>query len=141
VAPQPLVLAARQDACTPSCRMDLSRCMGIGGSAIIAQPTKAELGRWQVEDKFSPYAKELLAKVIAFVEVDGLSALALLMFITCYILQEEVVPAKRIAEAQLPADPIKRWEAIIPVIEDLKVKAKCEHACEHHLLQAKNRAL
>jgi acyl-CoA dehydrogenase len=35
------------------------------------------------------------------------------------------VPAKRIAEAQLPADPVKRWQTVIPVVEDLKVKAKC----------------
>jgi acyl-CoA dehydrogenase len=40
-------------------------------------------------------------------------------------LQEEVLPAKRIAEAQLPDDPVQRWKTIIPVTEDLKVKARC----------------
>ena len=37
--------------------------------------------------------------------------------------QEEVVPALRIAHAQLPADE-RRWKTVIPVIADLKVKAR-----------------
>lgn len=33
-------------------------------------------------------------------------------------------PAARIAHAQLPADPEARWKTVIPVVADLKVKAK-----------------
>ncbi|KAM6495548.1 Acyl-CoA dehydrogenase/oxidase, N-terminal and middle domain containing protein [Amanita muscaria] len=58
-----------------------------------------------VEDKFSPYAKEILAKLITFLE-------------------DEVWPATNIAHAQLPPDPQKRWEAVIPIVAELKEKAK-----------------
>ncbi|KAF8232460.1 acyl-CoA dehydrogenase NM domain-like protein [Tricholoma matsutake] len=58
-----------------------------------------------IEDKFSPYAKATLATLIAFLE-------------------EEVLPARKLAFAQLPDDPVKRWQTVIPVIEELKVKAK-----------------
>ena len=40
------------------------------------------------------------------------------------MLKEEVLPAAKLAHAQLPADPVKRWQTVIPVIEELKVKAK-----------------
>lgn len=40
------------------------------------------------------------------------------------LLQEEVHPAAKVARAQLPADPVQRWQTVIPVIEDLKAKAK-----------------
>jgi len=39
-------------------------------------------------------------------------------------LEEEVLPAAKLAHAQLPTDPVKRWQTVIPVIEELKVKAK-----------------
>jgi acyl-CoA dehydrogenase len=29
-----------------------------------------------------------------------------------------------LAHAQLPDDPVKRWQTVIPVIEELKLKAK-----------------
>ncbi|TFY65098.1 hypothetical protein EVJ58_g2192 [Rhodofomes roseus] len=58
-----------------------------------------------VEDKFSPYAKETLAKLIAFVH-------------------DEVLPAQKVAHAQLPADPEKRWKAVIPIVAELKAKAR-----------------
>ncbi|KAL5488116.1 hypothetical protein ACEPAI_6224 [Sanghuangporus weigelae] len=58
-----------------------------------------------VEDKFSPYAKETLAKLITFVN-------------------EECVPAQRVARAQVPTDPEKRWKTAIPIVEELKTKAK-----------------
>ncbi|KAL5530662.1 hypothetical protein ACEPAF_6920 [Sanghuangporus sanghuang] len=58
-----------------------------------------------VEDKFSPYAKETLAKLITFVN-------------------EDCVPAQRVARAQLPTDPEKRWKTAIPIVEELKTKAK-----------------
>ncbi|KAJ7638604.1 acyl-CoA dehydrogenase/oxidase [Roridomyces roridus] len=58
-----------------------------------------------VEDKFSPFAKETLAKLITFYE-------------------EEILPARRLSHAQIPDDPVKRWQTVIPVIEELKVKAK-----------------
>jgi len=57
-----------------------------------------------VEDKFSPYAKETLAKLIAFVE-------------------EEVIPAQKVAHHQLPEGE-DRWKTVIPIIEELKVKAR-----------------
>lgn len=34
------------------------------------------------------------------------------------------MPAAAVAHAQLPDDPVQRWKTVIPVIEDLKVKAK-----------------
>ncbi|KAF9046034.1 acyl-CoA dehydrogenase NM domain-like protein [Hymenopellis radicata] len=58
-----------------------------------------------VEDKFTPYGKEILAKLITFLE-------------------DEIIPATKLAHAQLPDDPERRWKTIIPVIEELKVKAK-----------------
>ncbi|TDL29328.1 acyl-CoA dehydrogenase NM domain-like protein [Rickenella mellea] len=58
-----------------------------------------------VEDKFSPFAKETLAKLITFV-------------------QEECIPAARVAHAQLPTEYERRWKTVIPIIEELKVKAK-----------------
>ena len=33
-------------------------------------------------------------------------------------------PAVRVSHAQLPADPVQRWKTIIPVVADLKEKAK-----------------
>ncbi|KAI0728750.1 acyl-CoA dehydrogenase NM domain-like protein [Fomitopsis betulina] len=58
-----------------------------------------------VEDKFSPYAKETLAKLIAFVH-------------------DEILPAQKVAHAQLPADPENRWKAVIPIVAELKAKAR-----------------
>jgi len=58
-----------------------------------------------IEDKFSPYGKETLAKVVTF-------------------FQEEILPASKLAFAQLPDDPATRWKTVIPVIEELKEKAK-----------------
>ncbi|KAF8253615.1 acyl-CoA dehydrogenase NM domain-like protein [Wilcoxina mikolae CBS 423.85] len=59
-----------------------------------------------VADKISPRAKELLAKVAAFVE-------------------EDCQPAERILEAQLPSDPSKRFLNTYPaIIDTLKAKAK-----------------
>ncbi|KAJ7781485.1 acyl-CoA dehydrogenase/oxidase [Mycena metata] len=58
-----------------------------------------------IEDKFSPYAKETLAKLITFYE-------------------EEISPARKLAHVQIPTDPVQRWQTVIPVIEELKVKAK-----------------
>ncbi|KAF6762749.1 acyl-CoA dehydrogenase/oxidase [Ephemerocybe angulata] len=51
-----------------------------------------------IEDKFSPYAKETLAKLIKFLE-------------------EEVRPAEKLAHLQIPEDPAQRWKT-------LKEKAK-----------------
>ncbi|KAI9001235.1 acyl-CoA dehydrogenase NM domain-like protein [Trametes punicea] len=58
-----------------------------------------------IEDKISPYAKETLAKLIKFME-------------------EDVYPAVRVAHAQLPRDQETRWKTVIPVLVDLKAKAK-----------------
>ncbi|KAH9938431.1 acyl-CoA dehydrogenase NM domain-like protein [Fomitopsis serialis] len=58
-----------------------------------------------VEDKFSPFAKETLAKLITFVH-------------------DEVLPAQKVAHAQLPADSEKRWKTVIPIVAELKAKAR-----------------
>ncbi|KAF5333312.1 hypothetical protein D9611_002202 [Ephemerocybe angulata] len=58
-----------------------------------------------IEDKFSPYAKETLAKLIKFLE-------------------EEVRPAEKLAHLQIPEDPAQRWKTVIPVLGELKEKAK-----------------
>ncbi|KIJ56532.1 hypothetical protein M422DRAFT_22696 [Sphaerobolus stellatus SS14] len=58
-----------------------------------------------IEDKFSAYGKETLAKLIDFVH-------------------NEVIPASSLAEAQLPEDPEKRWKTVIPIVQELKVKAR-----------------
>ncbi|CDO74026.1 hypothetical protein BN946_scf185043.g76 [Trametes cinnabarina] len=65
----------------------------------------APRGLRQIEDKISPFAKETLAKLIKFME-------------------EDVYPAARVAHAQLPTDPATRWKTVIPVLVDLKAKAK-----------------
>jgi acyl-CoA dehydrogenase len=58
-----------------------------------------------VEDKFSPFAKETLAKLVDFV-------------------QTEVVPAQKTYHEVIPTDPSKRWTTTNPVIKDLKSKAR-----------------
>ncbi|KAJ3478175.1 hypothetical protein NLI96_g9950 [Meripilus lineatus] len=58
-----------------------------------------------VEDKFSPFGKETLAKLVNF-------------------MKEDVLPAVRVAHAQLPDDPVLRWKTVIPVVGELKAKAK-----------------
>ncbi|EJT97585.1 acyl-CoA dehydrogenase NM domain-like protein [Dacryopinax primogenitus] len=58
-----------------------------------------------IEDKFRPHAKEMLAKLVDFV-------------------QNEVVPAERVYLAQIPTDPVKRWQTIPPILDELKTKAK-----------------
>ncbi|KAL0949562.1 hypothetical protein HGRIS_009611 [Hohenbuehelia grisea] len=58
-----------------------------------------------VEPKFSPHAKQTLATLIKFLE-------------------DEVWPSTRLADHQIPTDPEQRWKTIVPVVEELKVKAK-----------------
>lgn len=58
-----------------------------------------------VEDKFTPYGKETLAKLITF-------------------LQDDVYPCIRLAHSQIPKDPVQRWNTVIPVVKELKVKAR-----------------
>lgn len=58
-----------------------------------------------VEDKFSPLGKDLLAKLCGFMKSD-------------------VIPAQRVYAAQIPTDPALRWKTHIPIIEELKAKAK-----------------
>ncbi|KAF7799999.1 hypothetical protein EIP86_011242 [Pleurotus ostreatoroseus] len=57
-----------------------------------------------IEDKFSPIGKETLAKLVGF-------------------MNSEVFPALAVAHAQLPTDET-RWKTVIPIIAELKVKAK-----------------
>jgi len=58
-----------------------------------------------IEDKFTPYGKEILAKLVAF-------------------LQDEVYPSVKLSYAQIPKDPVQRWKTVVPIIEELKVKAR-----------------
>jgi len=58
-----------------------------------------------IEDKFSPYGKETLAKLIAF-------------------LQDDVYPSAKLYHAQIPKDPVQRWKVVVPVVEELKLKAR-----------------
>ncbi|KAF8524721.1 acyl-CoA dehydrogenase [Gautieria morchelliformis] len=68
-------------------------------------PSTWALADWQqIEDKFTPYGKETLAKLVDFI-------------------QNEVLPATSVAEAQLPQDE-RRWKTVIPVVEELKVKGR-----------------
>jgi acyl-CoA dehydrogenase len=38
--------------------------------------------------------------------------------------KDEVYPSAKLAHLQLPTDPIRRWKTVIPIIEELKGKAK-----------------
>ncbi|GAA97689.1 hypothetical protein E5Q_04367 [Mixia osmundae IAM 14324] len=58
-----------------------------------------------IEDKFSDFGKETLAKVVDFVEY-------------------EVTPAEGIYHAQISKDPSQRWKSIPPILADLQSKAK-----------------
>jgi acyl-CoA dehydrogenase len=39
-------------------------------------------------------------------------------------LQNEILPSIEVARAQVPSDPETRWKTVIPVIEELKIKAR-----------------
>ncbi|KAF8665649.1 hypothetical protein AX16_000104 [Volvariella volvacea WC 439] len=39
-------------------------------------------------------------------------------------MEDEVWPATRVAHAQLPTDPVLRWQTVIPIVATLKEKAK-----------------
>ena len=39
-------------------------------------------------------------------------------------IQNELEPARKVWEAQLPTDPAQRWKTIIPITEELKLKAR-----------------
>jgi acyl-CoA dehydrogenase len=58
-----------------------------------------------IEDKFTPFGKETLEKLIHF-------------------MHNEVMPAVRLAHDQIPTDPATRWKVVVPIIEELKVKAR-----------------
>ncbi|CAL1702304.1 unnamed protein product [Somion occarium] len=58
-----------------------------------------------VEDKFSPFAKETLAKLVTF-------------------MKDDILPAVRLAHSQVPEDSVKRWKTVIPIVAELKVKAR-----------------
>ncbi|KAL9938815.1 hypothetical protein V8E36_002534 [Tilletia maclaganii] len=61
---------------------------------------------WElIQDKFSPFAKETLTKVLDF-------------------LLTECLPAEKLYHAQISTDPAKRWESVPGVVEILKQKAK-----------------
>ncbi|PWO00601.1 acyl-CoA dehydrogenase [Tilletiopsis washingtonensis] len=74
-------------------------------SHIIVTEGILPAGTWAfVADRFSPFAKETLAKLVRFV-------------------QDECMPAEELYHAQVEKGA-KRWQVIPPVIEDLKRRAK-----------------
>ncbi len=78
----------------------------LGGDALIKNYVGA--GTWAfIEDKFTPFGKETLAKVIRFI-ID------------------ECIPAERLYHAQVSTDPAKRWKVVPEVVEQLKKKAKAQ---------------
>jgi len=50
--------------------------------------------------------------------------MACYLHLSAQVLQEEILPAVNVAHAQIPNDPVKRWETVIPVVTELKAKAK-----------------
>lgn len=38
--------------------------------------------------------------------------------------QDEVYPSAKLYHAQIPKDPSQRWETVVPITEELKVKAR-----------------
>ena len=72
-----------------------------------------------IEDKFSPFAKETLTKVVDFVEVRSPSPPCL-----SHAEQKECLPAEALYESQVSTDPSKRWKSIPPVLFELQEKAK-----------------
>lgn len=58
-----------------------------------------------IEDKFSPFAKDTLAKLVKFVK-------------------DECIPAEATFHAQVSTDPATRWKTYPSIIEDLKKKAR-----------------
>jgi acyl-CoA dehydrogenase len=95
------------------------------GKPDITVPSQWPTFHQQIEDKFSPYAKETLAKLITFLEVRDALWTQYSFLLIRYLLdiKEEVRPAERLARAQLPNDA-RRWQTVIPVIEELKAKAR-----------------
>ena len=55
--------------------------------------------------RFSEDAKKKLAVLVDFVE-------------------KECIPAEGVFHSQIPVDPVKRWQVIPPILEELKTKAK-----------------
>jgi acyl-CoA dehydrogenase len=76
----------------------------------------------QIEDKFSPFAKETLAKLVDFARVSKI--FSWIAFPFSLRRQNELEPARRVWQAQLPDDPVQRWKTVIPITEELKSKAK-----------------
>lgn len=65
-------------------------------------------GTWSfIEDKFTPFGKETLVKVIRFIV-------------------NECIPAEELYHAQISTDPEKRWKIVPEVVEQLKKKAKSQ---------------
>jgi len=58
-----------------------------------------------IEPRFSEDAKKKLAVLVDFVE-------------------KECIPAEGVFHSQIPVDPVKRWQVIPPILEELKTKAK-----------------
>jgi len=49
---------------------------------------------------------------------------ALLCYLELKHSQNDLEPARKVWDAQVPTDPPKRWNTVIPITEELKAKAK-----------------
>lgn len=78
----------------------------LGGDELIKKMIGASTWAF-VEDKFTPFGKETLVKVIRHI-VD------------------ECMPAEKLFHAQISTDPATRWKKIPEVLEQLKKKAKAQ---------------
>ena len=72
-----------------------------------------------IEDKFSPFAKETLSKVVDFIEVRSRDPPC-----PAHAAQKDCLPAEALYESQVSTDPAKRWKSIPPVLFELQAKAK-----------------
>lgn len=81
---------------------------GQPGEHVIVAEGFISRGAWAlIEDRFSDFAKDKLTDVVRFT-------------------LDEVMPAAELYEAQISTDPVKRWQVVPPVIEELKKKAKAK---------------
>lgn len=78
----------------------------------------------QIEDRFTPYGKETLAKLVYFLQVCRNLVLRIPQVHDTMLCQDEILPSVKLAHAQIPKDPVQRWKTVVPVIEELKVKAR-----------------
>lgn len=76
--------------------------------ASLSSPTDLSppfSSHFQIEPRFSAFAKDKLTNLIDFLET-------------------ECLPAENLYHHQIPHDPVQRWKVVPAVMEELKKKAK-----------------